>query len=106
VGFPALDVLIKMRLEDFLQVSIFAMYKLLGLLQGEINRWRGLSVSWPSERLLLPTMYPGGTTRGTVFFLESLQNPASSALAAGSTKGGGMTLQRAVWSQDLCICCQ
>lgn len=37
VGFQALDVFIKMRSEAFLQVSIFAMYKLLGLLQGEIN---------------------------------------------------------------------
>lgn len=37
VGFQVLDVFIRMRLEAFLQVSIFAGYKLLGLLRGEIN---------------------------------------------------------------------
>lgn len=105
VGFQALDVFIKMRLEAFLQVSICAMYKLFRSLQGEMNKswWSALWGEWAvRHQCILSFPVQEGPLEGWVFLLECSKH--SSALVTGNTKRGRMTSSEKVglsWSLHL-----
>lgn len=85
MGFQALALFTK-RLEAFLQVSIFVMYKLLDLVWREINEglWNvlwGEQAMWPqcflsSRASAPPCPVPSGHHTRDGFYLETLWNPA------------------------------
>lgn len=90
VGFQALDVFIKMKLKAFLQVSIYAMYKLFGSLTDLNVSWA--SLSWKDH------LRDG-------FFFWSVQNTAV-LWSLGTLREEGWHPMRRLVSVGPCTCCQ
>lgn len=91
-GFQALDVFIKMRLKAFLQVSIYAMYKLLGSLTDLKVSWAPLSGKYHLRDGFF------------FFFFGVFKTPVLWSLEA--VKEEGWLPMRRLVSVGPCTCCQ